>query len=61
MIVGKNSWKGMLLLLYVALTLCAAIGCFIAHDVFLTVVGVLLICCNGYVAYKRYKNLQNEK
>lgn len=59
MIVGKNSWKGLLLLLYVALTLCAAIGCFLAPDVFFTVVGVLLIGCNGYITYELYKALQN--
>lgn len=59
MLVGKNSWKGLLLLLYVALTIVAAVGCFIQQDTFFNVVGVLLIVCNGYVTFELYKALQN--
>lgn len=59
MIVGKHSWKGMLLFLYVALTICAAIGCFISKDTFFIVVGVALLLCNGYVAYEFYRGLKN--
>ena len=58
MIVGKHSWKGMLLFLYVALTICAAIGCFISKDIFFTVVGVALMLCNGYTTWKFYQALK---
>lgn len=63
MITGKHSWKGLLLLVYVALTICAAIGCFLNSKPFFNVVGVALILCNGYVTYKFYdvlKTLSND-
>lgn len=50
---------GLLLLLYVALTIVAAVGCFIQQDTFFIVVGVLLLLCNGYVTFELYKALQN--
>lgn len=61
MIVGKNSWKGMLLLLYVAITIVASIGCFLTNIPFFIGVGLLLIGCNGYLTVKQYKALQGEE
>ena len=58
MIVGKHSWKGMLLLLYVALSICAAVGCFLAGETFFIVVGVALLLCNGYTTWEFYQALK---
>lgn len=58
MIVGKHSWKVMLLLLYVALTICAAVGCFLAGETFFIVVGVALLLCNGYTTWEFYQALK---
>lgn len=57
MIIGKNSWKGFVLLLYVVITLCAATCCMMAEFTFFKVVGTLLLLCNGYVTYDAYKAL----
>lgn len=59
MIIGKNSWKGLLLLVYVALTIVAAIGCFLTNIPFFIGVGIALMGCNGYITYELYKALQN--
>lgn len=57
MITGKNSWKGLLLLVYVALTICASIGCFLANNPFFIGVGITLLLGNGCITYKLYKSL----
>jgi hypothetical protein len=59
MIVGKHSWKGLLLWLYVALTIVESIGCFLAGYTFFIVVGIALLLCNGWVAWQIYRTLQN--
>lgn len=61
MLIGKNSWKGMLLLVYVALTLVASIGCFLHGNTFFAIIGVLLLISNSYIACKSYKALQEMK
>lgn len=59
MLIGKNSWKGLLWLLYVALTICAAIGCFLANIPFFAGVGIALLLGNGYAAAELY-NIIND-
>lgn len=60
MLTGKNSWKGMLLLGYLFITLVAGIGCFAHKDAVMTGVGIALLLCNGKVAWKEYKGLKYE-
>ena len=60
MIYGKNSWKGLILLLYVVITLCAAIGCVIAPQGFFNVVAALLLISNGVVVWDIYKTLNQD-
>lgn len=59
MIVGKNSWKALLLLLYVAISIIAAIGCFTHKDPVMIGTGVALLLCNGRITYDKYKSLNN--
>ncbi|MBR4094745.1 MAG: hypothetical protein IKK23_05010 [Bacteroidales bacterium] len=57
MLIGKNSWKGLLLLIYVALTIRAAIGCFLANIPFFVGIGITLLLGNGYAAAELYNRL----
>lgn len=59
MIVGKNSWKAMLLLVYVAISIIAAVGCFNQKDPVMIGTGVALLLCNGRIVYEKYKELNN--
>lgn len=59
MIVGKNSWKAMLLLVYVAISIIAAVCCFTTKDPVMIGSGVALVLCNGRIVYKKYKELNN--
>lgn len=59
MIVGKNSWKALFLLVYLAITIIAAIGCFTHSDPVMIVTGVALLLCNGWGIYEKYKSMNN--